>query len=127
MIVYHNSPYMFDFPDYELLVKNRTNHGNGELGLWFSTTNTWQNGFGNYCYEIDIDDEEFVHIDAYDFCKMCQSTEASRDPMFFREWRDKWILLDRKIIAIQEYSGNVDMGIILDFNAINKFTLISGV
>ena len=52
--MYHASAHQFDFPDYDALVANITNHDNGRLGLWVATTADWIKGFGGHVYTMEI-------------------------------------------------------------------------
>lgn len=123
MIVYHNSPHLFDFPVYELIVQNRTNHGNGELGLWFATSNSWQEGFGSYCYEVTLkEDTKIIHIDASEFAKMCYDESH---PTYYQEWRLDYMSKGHHVICLKERYDTVDMGIILDFGCIACFERLS--
>jgi len=111
MIVYHNSPHIFEKPTIEMIVANRTNHANGLLGLWFSTSNSWQEGFGQYCYEIDIpDDVRIMYMDIDDFVDMCKNKTD------FLYIRNELLDNDYAAIYIRELSDKVEMGILLDLD-----------
>ena len=60
MKYYHASAHTYDFPSYEELIKNRTNHANGNMGLWFAVKSDWIQGFGNNVYEVEVDESNIV-------------------------------------------------------------------
>lgn len=60
MKFYHASAHQFEFPCYEDLIQNRTNHANGNMGLWFAVKSDWIEGFGNYTYELDVEQSDVV-------------------------------------------------------------------
>lgn len=115
MIVYHNSNHLFTRPNYDLIVANRTNHGNGELGLWFSTTNDWQKGFGKYKYQIAVPNEGCHAIDAMAFRDLCNAEEGTE---YYKLWRERLLAKGYTHIRIYESDGSFDMGIIIDFTKI---------
>lgn len=132
MKIYHASPQKFTFPVYDELVKNRTNHINGTLGLWISTNSNWIKGFGTNIYEIDVLDtdcsvlsvsELFLWEKQFqkqnDFC----NDNDNNGLTYYKNLRQQ-LLKEHKIILFQEHNSNVDMGIILDFECIKQFSLI---
>ncbi|MCP4989204.1 MAG: hypothetical protein GY928_25045 [Colwellia sp.] len=114
MIGYHNSKHTFDKPCYEMIKKNRENHGNGNLGLWYSTTNSWQKGFGGVGYKLEVIGKE-LRMDFKDFQKLCYGREGVA---FFIEQRDVWLSEGYSYLSIIEHSGINAMGIVLDLDAI---------
>ncbi len=121
MIVYHSSDHLFTFPDYDMVVRNRTNHTNGELGLWFSTTNSWQVGFGGYCYEFIVVGAALT-MQYSDFYKMCMVEDCIS---YYYNIRNEWLKAGYSHLLIKEDSGKIEMGVVLDFDQIISFSCIS--
>lgn len=120
MIGYHSSNHLFDKPDYELIVENRVNHSNGNLGLWFSTTNDWQQGFGGYTYELTLAGNE-LRMNFTDFKNMCDTDDGNN---FYQKVRDKWLSEEFDYLLIVENDGRIGMGIVLNFDSITVFKLL---
>lgn len=122
--VYHASPYKYDFPDYENLLKGLRlgdRHFNGALGLWCAIKNDWIVGFGKNMYKIDFDDSNQKMISAYDFACMCKKREKESD---YVDWRNELISKGYTVLALVEKNDEIEMLIILDFNAIKNFIKI---
>ena len=114
MIGYHNSKHKFSKPCYEMVKKNRENHGNGELGLWYSTTNDWQKGFGGICYTFEVLGKE-LRLPFKVFQDLCYSEDS---PTFYEDQRNQWLKEGYAFLSIIEQNGREAMGIVLDFGAI---------
>jgi len=111
VLVYHSSMYEFDKPSIEMIIKNISNHANGLLGLWFSTTNGWQKNFGTYTYEFEIpDDARALEMDITDFVSMCNKTED------FLLLREEFLDNEYEVLNIRERTGKVEMGILLNLD-----------
>ena len=115
---FHNSPPRFAFPSYEMLTNNRVNHANGALGLWYSTVNSWQKGFGGICYKLEVGGEELL-MSFSDFSEMCRG--EIYDTEGYKQKREQWIKEGYSYLSIIEHNGRNDMGIVLDFDGILSF------
>ena len=60
MLVFHNSNSLYENPTHENIIKNRKNHVNGVLGLWFAVNPTWIDSFGRNTYEITLDQNDVI-------------------------------------------------------------------
>lgn len=126
MIVYHASNHVFDKPNYEKLIANRTNHDNGALGLWCANEPDWVERFGKHTYEINFRGViRYIGIGA--FCKLCLRDPRLKEYPTPREYYQmlRVGLLSEGVdaIAIIEHTGEVDMLVILNFDIIDEFTL----
>lgn len=120
--VYHASPYEYDFPNYEKLLEGLSkngNHENGELGLWCSLQTDWINGFGGNIYKIEYNDSTQLLMDASEFAKRCHKRDVD-----YQEWRRELLSSGYQTLALKEKKGNIDMLIIIDFDAIKTFQKI---
>lgn len=133
MKIYHASPKKFTFPTYEETIKNRTNHINGTLGLWVSLSPSWISGFGKNIYEIDVLDTDCSTLPTSELFlweKTFQKQNSSYQNydedgfIYYQDLRQK-LLKEHKIVLFKELNSNVDMGIILNFECIKQFSLIS--
>lgn len=119
--VYHASPIEFDFPCYESIIKNRTNHINGHLGLWCAPENKWISGFGHYIYEVKYKSDSILKMSFHDFKNSCDRELNKEQDDAFQLWRQKLINDGFSVLEIVENNGQMDMLIILDLNAIISF------
>ncbi len=123
--VYHASPYVYDFPVYEKLLKGVSkggHHKNGQLGLWCAMKNDWIHGFGKNIYEVSYDDSSEKIMCSKAFSKLCNNSKQEPD---YQEWRKELIDSGYSVLALKELNGSIDMLIILDFNIIKNFCNIS--
>jgi hypothetical protein len=123
MKYYHASAHTYEFPSYEELIKNRTNHANGNMGLWFAVKSDWITGFGGNVYEVEID-ENNISIIPFDECVKWEKN-SSKDSeeaacLYYQNLR-KEMMTTHKAILFQELSGELAMGIVLDFSVIKDF------
>ena len=79
MKYYHASNHTYDFPSYEELVKNRTNHANGNLGLWMSAKKDWIEGFGNNIYELVITEKDIKVLPVSELFNWEKSFKSNND------------------------------------------------
>lgn len=126
--VYHASNHDFDFPNYEHIVSNRTNHKNGELGLWCAFSHQWIKGFGENIYELTYKNENIKQISFHDFYKKCNMKNApdeKEEEDFYLLWREELMKEGFDVLEIVESSGSIDMLIVLNFDAIKSFKKIN--
>lgn len=127
MFIYHNSNTKFAFPSHESIIKNRTGHVNGVLGLWFANNTKWNDSFGVYTYEIEIHDSSVSLISVNDLMSWEKNiskqyiNENDKEKAYL-ELREK-LLKNYSVLQIQELDGRYEMGIILNFDSIVKFSL----
>ena len=60
MLVFHSSNSLYEKPTHENIIKNRQNHVNGVLGLWFAVNPKWIDSFGRNTYEITLDQNDVI-------------------------------------------------------------------
>ena len=60
MLVFHSSNSLYEKPTHENIIKNRQNHVNGVLGLWFAINPSWIDSFGRNTYEITLDQNDVI-------------------------------------------------------------------
>lgn len=133
MKVYHATPHTFDFPVYEELVSKRTNHANGNLGLWFAMNDSWIKGFGQNIYEIEFSDKVTSTISLMQLKKWNDNLRENQLDLSEQDYEkiaDEYyqnirhsLLSSHKVLLIEEASGECEMGIILDFSVIENFKL----
>lgn len=127
MKFYHASSHNYDFPCYEDLIKNRTNHANGNLGLWFATKSDWIEGFGVNTYEIEIDQSDIVVLPFSEAVKWKNefkdnlSENSEELECIYYQGLRKELMKTHKVILFKELSGSLDIGILLDFSVIKDF------
>ena len=130
MKYYHASEHTYDFPSYEDLIKNRTNHANGNLGFWFSVRSDWIENFGHNTYEFEIIDKDITVMPFSECIKWNRKfKDSSKDNneelecIYYQNLR-KELVKKHKVILFKEVSGETAMGIILDFTAIKDFKIL---
>ena len=130
MKYYHASKHKYDFPSYENLIENRTNHANGNLGLWFSTKSDWIENFGKNVYEFEIDEKNINFMDFSECVKWhkkfkgeTESNAVELECIYYQELRNE-LMKKHKVILFKETNGEIAMGIILDFTAIKDFKIL---
>lgn len=125
LTLYHASPHLFRKPTYDALVRNRSNHANGNLGLWFSTSPDWIKGFGIHVYSFQLADDAAqtgIDISIGDLKQMDTLCFEERD---YQEKRIELMSQGHQFIRIIEKNGLFDMGIVLDFDIISDFGLMA--
>ena len=129
MKYYHASEHTYDFPNYENLIKNRTNHANGNLGLWFSVKSDWIESFGKNIYEFEISDENINIIPFKDcinwnsnFKGRGKSNHEELEANYYQNLR-KELIKKHKVILFKEINNETAMGIVLDFTVIKNFKI----
>ena len=130
MKYYHASAHTYDFPSYEELIKNRTNHANGNMGLWFSAKSDWIEGFGDNIYEIEIAETDIKILPFSEavnwqegFKGDWKSNREELEVLYYQDLR-KEMMKTHKVILFKETNGETAMGIILDFTAIKDFKIL---
>lgn len=134
MKYYHASNHNYEFPTYEDLIKNRTNHANGNLGLWISAKNNWISGFGKNIYEVDVDEAD---IKVIAFSQVVQWEKDFTDKVdgaldydtkelyacaYYQTLRLELLKKHQvKVLMFKEANGSIEMGIVMDFSAIKEF------
>ena len=127
MKYYHASAHTYDFPSYEELIKNRTNHANGNMGLWFAVKSDWIQGFGNNVYEVEVDESNIVIMPFSECVKWqkgfksgLENNSQELESLYYQDLR-KEMMKTHKAILFRENSGELAMGIVLDFSVIKDF------
>ena len=115
MTVYHASKFLFNKPDIQKIWKNRTNHNNGDLGLWCSTKKDWITTFGNHTYELEIS-KKSKFISYSEFYKICCNT------IDYRAMREE-LIKEYDNLCIVEDNGTIEMLIVLNLDSITNFKL----
>ena len=135
MLVFHNSNSLYEKPTHENIIKNRQNHVNGVLGLWFAVNPKWIDSFGRNTYEITLDqndvivlpvDELFQWEKTANFLnnnKLIENKELEKEK-YYLNLRESLLKQGTKAIIFEENNDNKEMGIILDLKIIKKFQLI---
>lgn len=117
LTMYHASKHRFDFPVYEQLLANQENHANGALGLWVSRKADWIRSFGGHIYEVHFSGRLYE-------CTVSQlrsmSEHHSTQP-FYIEKRQALLKEGFAYLQLQEHDGRSEMGVVLDFDAIESF------
>jgi hypothetical protein len=116
--VYHASPHKFEFPDYELLTKNKSNHDNGLLGLWVATESDWIKGFGKNVYSLNIEGVS-QNLSIQDLHAWANEADG---PQFYEHMRATLMAQGIDYLRLVEIDGRSDMGIVLNFQAIGSFS-----
>ncbi len=115
MKVYHATNHIFDALDYDSLVKNRTNHKNGALGLWCAFKNDWIKGFGNIIYEIELSGKPY-NMPIRELMKYANDQLEESD---YELIRNKLLSDGYDYIALIEKDNSCDMIVILNFNIVD--------
>lgn len=121
---YHASPYVFTFPSYDDLVRNRQNHLNGNLGLWCAFKNNWISGFGQNVYRVVLTDRA-VKFDLTVEQLSQYSRTSVNDPQFFSQYRTRKIADGYQYLNIVEHDGSIGMIVVMDFDCIEDFHRIN--
>lgn len=112
--VYHASNHLFTKPDIDMINKNRVNHQNGMLGLFFSTTqNKWFHGFGKHIYEIEIPKHfrPFV-MSLKDFHNLSMKVTDET----YKEIREQLLEQGVDYILIEESDDTIAMGVFINLD-----------
>lgn len=126
--VYHASEHLFDRPEYEKLLANRTNHDNGALGFWCALEPSWIGGFGKHLYAVTYAGRALT-MDITAFHKRCSPHELLNEgadaETYYRCWRDALMADGYDILEIKEHAGHVAMLIILNLEVIQSCAVIN--
>ncbi len=117
---YHYSDFLFKKPDIELIYKNRKNHINGLLGLYFSTTQCdWGKGFGKYAYEIVIPEsfnKEIISLN--DFYKLTSlnlmNLNKEQEIEYFKSLRKYYLNKNIDFLLVLENNNSCGMGVLIN-------------
>lgn len=121
LVVYHASNHDFVKPDIIQIQKNITNHINGMLGLFFSTTNTpWFHLFGKNIYQIDVpSDFNYEIITVKEYRKISVPPPELEDELLvehFNNVRQDFINKGVDLILINESDDTCGMGIFINLD-----------
>ena len=115
--VYHASNHLFDKPDIEIIKRNRKNHENGMLGLFFSTTkDKWFHTFGKYIYHITIPKHFTPLIMPLDEFMKLSRADSGNVEEYFAYHRDRFLKSGIDYILIEEANGGFSMGVFINLN-----------
>lgn len=135
MLVFHNSNSLYEKPTHENIIKNRQNHVNGVLGLWFAVNPKWIDSFGKNTYEITLDQNDVIVLSVDELFqwektanflnnnKLIENKELEKEK-YYLNLRESLLKQGNKAIIFEENNNNKEMGIILDLKIIKKFQLI---
>ena len=135
MLVFHNSNSLYEKPTHENIIKNRQNHVNGVLGLWFAVNPKWIDSFGRNTYEITLDQNDVIVLSVEELFqwektanflnnnKLIENKELEKEK-YYLNLRESLLKQGTKAIIFEENNNNKEMGIILDLKIIKKFQLI---
>ena len=135
MLVFHNSNSLYEKPTHENIIKNRQNHVNGVLGLWFAVNPKWIDSFGRNTYEITLDQNDVIVLPVNELFqwektanflnnnKLIENKELEKEK-YYLNLRESLLKQGTKAIIFEENNNNKEMGIILDLKIIKKFQLI---
>ena len=135
MLVFHNSNSLYEKPTHENIIKNRQNHVNGVLGLWFAVNPKWIDSFGRNTYEITLDQNDVIVLSVDELFqwektanflnnnKLIENKELEKEK-YYLNLRESLLKQGTKAIIFEENNNNKEMGIILDLKIIKKFQLI---
>lgn len=119
---YHASKFVFDFPDYNQIVKNNIsggNHENGCLGLWVANDSSWISGFGRNVYKVDVKDMHATDV------SVSELSRYARDQYDYLMLRQSLVESGYNTIRIVENDGRSEMCVIIDFRCIFNFERIT--
>ncbi len=112
--VYHYSNQKWDRPDIKKIISKRTNHDNGNLGLWCATSNAeWAKGFGRYTYELDIGMNACKDITVDELRNIAPDAD-------YLKVRNQLIRDGYKVLRIIEVDDRCEMLVMLDLNNWNN-------
>lgn len=117
--VYHASNHIFSKPDICEIHKNRVNHNNGMLGLFFSVENNkWFHTFGEHIYSIDIPSSfNGVKMPLEEFKKLSiPKIDESLLIDYFINTRNDFINKGVDYILITEYDETSQMGVFINLD-----------
>lgn len=120
MKLFHATAHDFDFPDYEKIKVNMTGHANGMLGLWVGVANDWIQGFGSNTYRIELKDPKVEDLSLAQL-----SAWSKQDHDFHQARREEYLARGIDYLRLVEQDGRSDMGIVVNFDAIDVFTRLN--
>lgn len=134
LISWHYSPFVFDAPDYELIIENRSDdqrptHTNSYLGLWSCTfpgkvgiKDNESSLFGMNAYQITYKENVNTKLMKYsDFYRFCVDNFTKED---YIKIRNELIESGYDVLAvIDTFYGGYHLGeiVTLNFDIIDKF------
>lgn len=121
LVVYHASNHDFIKPDINQIQKNITNHINGLLGFFFSTTNTpWFHLFGKNIYQIDVPSNfKYEVISVQEYVRISKPPLDIESDMLidhFNTVRQGFINKGVDLILINESDDTCGMGIFINLD-----------
>lgn len=121
---FHASNHEFDRPDYDKMAALMTGHPNGRLGLWIANCDDWIHGFGRSVYEVNIDGKaQNLSIDQLS----SWNNEDDGNPDFYVNLRNQFLSQNIDVLHLVELNGKSEMSIVINFDAITRFELMSEV
>jgi len=129
--LYHVSPKTFDMPSYEMVDDARNwshTHHNSVLGLWTSTYPEMCSAFGPLTYEVHLKDQPIkrLGLSYEEWCKLGMHTlDYHQQFVTLRKHILENEIVD--IIYIADATKSVSEVIIVDFDVIDKLTVVDGV
>ena len=118
--MFHASKHAYEAPDYDFLAANRENHQNGLLGLWVSAKSDWITGFGEHVYAVEFDGES-IDLTVGELMQWSRAT----DDDFYVQKRNELLAQGVTYIRLIEQDGRSEMGVVVNFSAIQKFQPIT--
>jgi hypothetical protein len=118
--MFHASKHAYEAPDYDFLAANRENHQNGLLGLWVSAKSDWITGFGEHVYAVEFDGES-IDLTVAELMQWSRQT----DDDFYVQKRNELLAQGVTYIRLIEQDGRSEMGVVVNFSAIQKFQPIT--
>lgn len=121
-IFYHYSDFLFEKADINLIEKNRKNHINGLLGLYFTTIKgNWAKSFGKFSYEINIPEKfnyeiiefnKFVKLTSTNLINLTQEQEIE----YFKNLRKNYLDKNIDYLLVLENDNTCGMGILINLD-----------
>jgi hypothetical protein len=119
--MFHKTSSKIYVPDYDKLLVSISNHGNGALGLWYANEDKeWAGGFGSNVYEFGIKNPKPYNMTVTELRGLGRNGLVDE----FTRYRNMLMKENFNYIKIIESDGRCDMGVVLDFNAIVKWTFV---
>lgn len=116
----HFSNHQFDFPDYEQLNLNRSNHENGGLGLWCANgDDSWAGGFGSIRYRCVLKESSTIED-----LPSALLHKMSMSDVDYHAIRSDFLKRGVDAIRIVERSGRCGMVVIMNFDSISEWGVL---
>lgn len=122
--MFHASQFDIQFPNFQKIIQNRTNHANGSLGLWVSRNSEWFTGDRNHLYEVEFTARPVqVTVSRLKAWNIEAGTEA-RQVAYHLYQREKLMALGYDYIELLELGGRSEMGVIMNLQCITSWRKI---